>query len=503
LMALLPLAAAGQVDLAERYPDRTQPADTYQPMAASCDADDVYRIDRWRVDMGHELSIECGASTLAVGAGDLGATWAVIMPDEPARISAPGVAGALEVVYLRFHPSWIGSMFPADTVTGPGPETATTWAQRNYLWRIQNSFHSGWLPTIPAPKDIVLDLDTTAGTRRFYVLDTEAGSVRYVDQFEAQPLPALIPVTPEEAEDIFAHTVEAFETRYAMFGIKDFVDWQTLVSEHRGAAAEQATSYQVAAILADMLSELRDMHIGVSVGPETIPVYQPERLLNGSLEGIQTMIGDLSSPGAGLTVGRTEDGLGYLLIGSLGDSRLTEPFDEALAQMRDAPGLIIDVRFNGGGNEALGQQIAGRFVSEPSVYAMHQYRAGPGLTELADPQQRVLQPRGPWTYQRPLVVLQGEITMSSAEAFVLMLRQAPNVTTMGAPTAGSSGNPEDVQMGGGVVVRVPRWLALTPNGQPFEGEGIPPDIPVPVTADELAGGSDPVLARAIEEMSGG
>ena len=56
--------------------------------------------------------------------------------------------------------------------------------------------------------------------------------------------------------------------------------------------------------------------------------------------------------------------------------------------------LIIDVRTNGGGDEAIAQMIAGRFVSQPVVYARQQFRDPSllGLDGFYPPQERVLRP---------------------------------------------------------------------------------------------------------------
>jgi carboxyl-terminal processing protease len=87
---------------------------------------------------------------------------------------------------------------------------------------------------------------------------------------------------------------------------------------------------------------------------------------------------------------------------------------------------------------------------------------------------------------------------SSAEAFVLMMRAA-GATLMGAPTRGASANPKLVELGQGISVRIPSWRAMLPDGSYFEGVGIPPDIAVPVTPDEVAAG-DKVLDAAVAEL---
>ena len=99
--------------------------------------------------------------------------------------------------------------------------------------------------------------------------------------------------------------------------------------------------------------------------------------------------------------------------------------------------------------------------------------------------------------QVPTVVLMGPGVMSSCDAFVLMMKQAPDCTLVGQRSYGSSGNPKPHRLSNGVTVMVPSWQALLPDGTCFEGVGIAPDVEVAVDPAELAT-RDPILERALE-----
>jgi len=81
--------------------------------------------------------------------------------------------------------------------------------------------------------------------------------------------------------------------------------------------------------------------------------------------------------------------------------------------MCDTRGLIVDVRANGGGDEPTAAQFAGRFVANRFVYACHQRRDGASHTNLTQKISRSVQPRGPWRYDRPVLLLIGERCISS------------------------------------------------------------------------------------------
>jgi C-terminal processing protease CtpA/Prc len=179
---------------------------------------------------------------------------------------------------------------------------------------------------------------------------------------------------------------------------------------------------------------------------------------------------------------------------------LPEDFDDILEKMADTKGLILDLRLNGGGSEPLGQQITGRFLDRPRVYSLSQFRNGPKHTDLTAKSERTCKPEGPWHYVGPVVLLQGQKTMSSAESFALMLAQCPQVTTLGDRTAGSSGNPRHVEPGAGIVVNLPRWIDMDPAGKPIDFVGVSPQIKVEAKPDEFSGGRDPVLSAALEQL---
>ena len=93
----------------------------------------------------------------------------------------------------------------------------------------------------------------------------------------------------------------------------------------------------------------------------------------------------------------------------------------------------------------------------------------------------------------------GPTNMSSCEAFLLMMKQVPQCALMGEQSYGSSGNPQPVSLSNGVTVFLPSWVALTPDGDPFEGKGLSPDIRVAFpgrSADE-----DPLINAALEFLS--
>jgi RNA polymerase sigma-70 factor (ECF subfamily) len=168
--------------------------------------------------------------------------------------------------------------------------------------------------------------------------------------------------------------------------------------------------------------------------------------------------------------------------------------------MRDTRGLIVDVRLNGGGSEDLAMEVAGRFLKARFVYAYSQFRNGPKHTDLTAKIERTVGPRGPWRYDRPVVLLIGQKCMSSNESFVAMMSGDPDAVIMGDHTCGSSGNPEIIKLPLNMTVSVPRWIDYLPDGTPLDERGFQPQVKFEPTAGAFEGNRDDLLSAALNRL---
>jgi C-terminal processing protease CtpA/Prc len=99
-----------------------------------------------------------------------------------------------------------------------------------------------------------------------------------------------------------------------------------------------------------------------------------------------------------------------------------------------------------------------------------------------------------------VLLLIGEGCISSNESFVGMMAGATNVTTMGAPTAGSSGNPVEIKLPLDITVGMPMWIAYLPDGTPLDERGIQPQIKFEPQPGAFEGNRDDLLAAALERL---
>jgi carboxyl-terminal processing protease len=183
---------------------------------------------------------------------------------------------------------------------------------------------------------------------------------------------------------------------------------------------------------------------------------------------------------------RLDGGFGYIAITTFGDNDAPEAFDAALAELKDAPGLVIDTRFNGGGDTAIARPIMGRFIKERRPYARMRRRSGKGIG-LTDPWTEYVDPKGPFTYEKPVVVLQNHWSASMAEGFPMGMKGIGRAVTVGTETMG---------LGAAVFpLRLDRTgITINYSAEPvYDVKDRPrwklkPDVPVPPSGDILAAG---------------
>src|SRR5258708_3046632 len=171
---------------------------------------------------------------------------------------------------------------------------------------------------------------------------------------------------------------------------------------------------------------------------------------------------------------------------------ITKEFRQALQKFRDAPGLIVDLRRNGGGDLAVLLPIAGYFFGRKTLFAKDSTRTGKPLSSYVGlfklPLELYLGRPGERIYSGPVGVLGGKQGKVGGK---VMGRQCWGcVLGIAKPRV----------MKGGGVLEMSEVLWFSPKGRKLEGTGIIPDkIVVPSVAD-LQRRRDPVLAEADKSL---
>ena len=299
-------------------------------------------------------------------------------------------------------------------------------------------------------------------------------------------------LTRHANRDAIAALRKAIDANYA-YRDRLKIDWDKAFAERTPDMEAATTPNQFARAAARLLRHAEDAHVFVRAGDRTIGTHVNANPPNFDFQSLRKTVAGGNQHDGGVVSGKLADDVGYLLIPEWGP-RIAAGLDEAFGAVKDFKGLVIDVRMNGGGDENVAAEFAGRFVEEPKVYSKNRIRRD---GEWLGPFDRVVKPRAEADrYAGPLAVLTGPKVGSSCESFVLMMKQGPRCQLVGDVTKGSSGNPRLHELGNGVTVGLSSWEDQLPDGTVLEGRGVTPDVRVEAALAEFRD-RDPVLDAAI------
>lgn len=156
-------------------------------------------------------------------------------------------------------------------------------------------------------------------------------------------------------------------------------------------------------------------------------------------------------------------------------------------------GLIIDLRYNGGGYLDGAIDLTSMFLGEGRVVTVagrtdQQHHNVTGNTLLPD---------------IPVVVLINEGSASASEIFAGALHDHGRATIVGTQSFGKGTVQEVIDLPGGSALRVTTATWLTPDGTDLGKHGVTPDIVIERTKDDMEAGRDPQLDAAMKTLERG
>ncbi|MDB4978192.1 MAG: carboxyl-terminal processing protease [Candidatus Peribacteria bacterium] len=188
--------------------------------------------------------------------------------------------------------------------------------------------------------------------------------------------------------------------------------------------------------------------------------------------------------------------LGYLALRQFGDNSMTE-VHAALADFQKNPkikGLILDLRFNGGGYLDGAQELTSQFVANGAVVKVVSRNKA----------AEILSVTGNTTYPTlPLTVLINEGSASASEIVAGALQDYGRAKIIGMKSFGKGSVQDVIELGDGSSLRVTIAHWFTPNGHSIAKLGITPDITVQRTAEDYKANKDPQLDAAVAWLAEG
>ena len=322
----------------------------------------------------------------------------------------------------------------------------------------------------------------------------------------------------------FEHLWKVFYERYANFELKK-VDWKAVYTKYRPMVSKTTKNGELFEICCAMLHELRDGHVTLNpkfkekdvdcrapyaynldvefntpqLRLELDSIIASELTENGFSENLNE-----DSFGASNLQYRTSRRLGYLRLDAMNElftfSKLKRTLDKSFQEFKYKQGLIIDLRFNGGGFDFSAFKLARRITTDQETIGHYKRRRVFGTKEYGKMKFKKVRPRRGYWFTKPIVILTSDYTASAAEVFVLLMKELPRVTVIGGNTEGIFSDLHPFKLPNGWKGTLSHQQYFSQSKENFEAIGIAPDIQVSNKRTDIEQQVDPVLKAAIAHL---
>jgi len=193
-----------------------------------------------------------------------------------------------------------------------------------------------------------------------------------------------------------------------------------------------------------------------------------------------------------------ESQIAYMFINEFTKETLadfTVAYDDVV--QKGAKGLIIDVRFNAGGDLNSAVDVADKIMPVGIITSIRSKTTSTPEIKYSDGK----------SIDMPIIVIQNSYTAGVSEVFAAALRDVmENVVVVGTRTKGVGVAQRDIALTDGTAVRLSVYEYTTPNGERFNKVGLEPNYVSNMDAekeqhfDELSDEDDDQLVFALQHM---
>lgn len=180
-------------------------------------------------------------------------------------------------------------------------------------------------------------------------------------------------------------------------------------------------------------------------------------------------------------VARLKGNIGYIRFSYFADPELA--YDTAASVMRfvgNTDAVIIDLRYNNGGHLEMAQFLASYFFSSEKDQLLFDYYYNEDGKRIQRGQWVLPGLPGKRMVDKPVYILTGSTSFSSAEWFSYAMKKLGRATLIGERTAGGAHPVARKPLDDDFFVQVPIGQIQEPvDHGDFEGVGVQPDIPSP------------------------
>ncbi|WP_162254196.1 S41 family peptidase [Sediminicola sp. YIK13] len=336
-----------------------------------------------------------------------------------------------------------------------------------------------------------------------------------------EKLPNLCTTTSELKNDPkhnFQVFWDTFNEHYASFEIKN-INWNKVYNQYEPKISDYTTDLELYTIFREMIALLNDGHVEMEV-PEEIendfknqidkPREKYSKLdeFNLNKEIAALYVDSLNNYNAGmLRYGLISENIGYVQINSMlmladygleknlglrnfynhywkkAENRKDEIqrqdevdgintiLDRIIEELAGAKSYILDIRFNGGGKDAVALAILNHFSDEEKIAYTKKARVENGFT---NPQKIKIIPSKN-NFKGNVYILSSHLTSSASEILVLASLVNTNFKRIGATTEGIFSSTLDKKLPNGWEYELSNEVYEDVKGRNYENIGISPD----------------------------
>ena len=161
---------------------------------------------------------------------------------------------------------------------------------------------------------------------------------------------------------------------------------------------------------------------------------------------------------------------------------VSRTMDKVLNDLRETNYIILDIRFNGGGQDAVSMEILRRFNDKRIQVATQKFRFEKGYT----PERPIVLEAADHAYTKSVYLLTSQQTASAADLFSLASLELPHFKRIGARTNGALSTALEKSLPNRWYFSLSNEVYEDNKGMCYENVGIPVDIELSYPKDRQA-----------------
>ena len=186
-----------------------------------------------------------------------------------------------------------------------------------------------------------------------------------------------------------------------------------------------------------------------------------------------------------------EENIAYIAINQFSDDTLKEFYQASLdALLTDSKGLILDLRFNGGGYLQIAQNLISYFIG-PEKVALQVLDANNNANTKVTNSKAIFK-------DIPLVILVNQGSASASEIVAGSLQDYKKAILVGNQTYGKGTIQQLLEFSNGSSLKLTIAKWLTANGRDIDEIGLTPDFEISITETDILNNLDSQLEKAKE-----